>query len=119
LSHVGSPATALAAEGFRTQSNEIDGIPRLGKVGSDADCEACLAVFCDAYDGHDAGPDLLFAVVDETAQILGLNAAEFYGFDVDALQPIADEIGPTTDDLGQTDPAAFAKWDDLRDCCTD
>jgi len=52
--------------------------------------------------------------VDETAQILGLNAAEFYGFDVDALQPIADEIGPTTDDLGQTDPAAFAKWDDLR-----
>ena len=52
--------------------------------------------------------------VDETAQILGLNAAEFYGFDVDALQPIADEIGPTPEDLGQTDPAAFAKWDDLR-----
>ncbi len=52
--------------------------------------------------------------VDETRQILGLNAAEFYGFDVDALQPIADEIGPTTDDLGQTDADAFAKWDDLR-----
>ena len=32
--------------------------------------------------------------VDETRQILGLNTAEFYGFDVDALQPIADEIGP-------------------------
>ena len=43
--------------------------------------------------------------VDETEQILGLNAAEFYGFDVDALQPIADEIGPTAEDLGQTDPA--------------
>ena len=43
--------------------------------------------------------------VDETEQILGLNAAEFYGFDVDALQPIADEIGPTPEDLGQTDAA--------------
>ena len=52
--------------------------------------------------------------VDETAQILGLNAAEFYGFDVDALQPIADEIGPSPEELGQTDTAAFAKWDDLR-----
>ena len=48
------------------------------------------------------------------AQILGLNAAEFYGFDVDALRPIAEEIGPTPDELGQTDPAAFAKWSDLR-----
>ncbi|HEY4332774.1 MAG TPA: amidohydrolase family protein [Ilumatobacteraceae bacterium] len=52
--------------------------------------------------------------VDETRQILGLNAAEFYGFDVDALRPIADEIGPTPDELGQTDASAFAKWDDLR-----
>ena len=52
--------------------------------------------------------------VDETAQILGLNAAEFYGFDVDALRPIAEEIGPTPDELGQTDPAVLAKWDDLR-----
>jgi hypothetical protein len=52
--------------------------------------------------------------VDETAQILGLNAAEFYGFDVDALQPIADEIGPTPEELGQTDTGVFAKWDDLR-----
>ena len=28
--------------------------------------------------------------VDETAAILGANAAEFYGFDVDALRPLAD-----------------------------
>ena len=33
--------------------------------------------------------------VDETAQILGLNQAEFYGFDLDRLRPIADRIGPT------------------------
>jgi hypothetical protein len=52
--------------------------------------------------------------VDETAQILGLNQAEFYGFDVAALQPIADRIGPTTEDLGQTDESVFAKWDGLR-----
>ena len=32
--------------------------------------------------------------IDETEQILGLNQAEFYGFDLDKLQPIADRIGP-------------------------
>src|SRR6202012_3804151 len=44
--------------------------------------------------------------VDETARILGLNQAEFYGFDLDRLQPVADRIGPTPEDLGQTDPSA-------------
>ena len=51
---------------------------------------------------------------DDTAAVLGLNAAEFYGFDVDALRPLADRIGPTPEDLGQTDPSVFSKWDDLR-----
>jgi hypothetical protein len=46
---------------------------------------------------------------DETAAILGLNAAEVYGFDVDALAPLADRIGPSPDDLGQTGDAT-AKW---------
>jgi predicted TIM-barrel fold metal-dependent hydrolase len=32
---------------------------------------------------------------DEIRAMLGLNAAKVYGFDVDALQAIADEIGPT------------------------
>jgi hypothetical protein len=53
--------------------------------------------------------------VDETAQILGLNQAEFYGFDLDALQPVADRIGPTPEDLGQTDPSVFAKWDAYKE----
>jgi predicted TIM-barrel fold metal-dependent hydrolase len=53
--------------------------------------------------------------VDETAQILGLNQAEFYGFDLDALKPVADRIGPTPEDLGQTDPAVFAKWDAFKE----
>ncbi len=52
--------------------------------------------------------------VDETAQILGLNQAAFYGFDVAALQPIADRIGPTPADLGQTDESQAAKWDALK-----
>jgi predicted TIM-barrel fold metal-dependent hydrolase len=51
---------------------------------------------------------------EDTAQVLGLNAAEFYGFDVKALRPLADRIGPTPDDLGQTDPSVFSKWDELR-----
>ena len=45
--------------------------------------------------------------------MLGLDAGEFYGFDVDALRPLADRIGPTPDDLGQTTPEAVTareKW---------
>jgi predicted TIM-barrel fold metal-dependent hydrolase len=52
--------------------------------------------------------------IDETAAILGGNAAEFYGFDVDALRPLADRIGPTPDDLGQHDTDQ-SKWDALRE----
>jgi predicted TIM-barrel fold metal-dependent hydrolase len=52
--------------------------------------------------------------VEEAEQILGLNAAAFYNFDVDRLRPIAERIGPTPEELGQTDPAVLAKWDDLR-----
>ena len=50
---------------------------------------------------------------DETAAMLGTNAAEVYGFDADALQPLVDRIGPTPDELGQTeDPTA--KWADAK-----
>jgi hypothetical protein len=55
--------------------------------------------------------------VEETRQLLGETAAKVYGFDLDALRPVADRIGPTPQDLGQ-DPAqradpgapASAKW---------
>lgn len=43
--------------------------------------------------------------VDDTAQMLGLTAAKVYGFEVDALAPIAARIGPSPDLLGQ-DPAS-------------
>ena len=52
--------------------------------------------------------------IAETEQILGLNQVDFYGFDVDRLRPIADRIGPTAHDLGQTDESAFAKWEPYR-----
>ena len=39
--------------------------------------------------------------IDETRQMLGLSAAEIFGFDLDALAPLADKIGPTPTDLGQ------------------
>jgi predicted TIM-barrel fold metal-dependent hydrolase len=52
--------------------------------------------------------------VDETARILGLNQAEFYGFDLDRLQEVADRVGPTPADLGQTDESVLAKWDRYR-----
>jgi predicted TIM-barrel fold metal-dependent hydrolase len=52
--------------------------------------------------------------IEETELILGLNQVEFYGFDVDRLRPIADRIGPTPGDLGQTDESAVAKWEPYR-----
>jgi hypothetical protein len=55
--------------------------------------------------------------VDDTARMLGLNAAEVYGFDLDSLRPIAARIGPSPDALGQdasklSDPEArrSARW---------
>jgi hypothetical protein len=51
--------------------------------------------------------------VDETARMLGEAAADFYGFDVDGLRPLADRIGPTPEDLGQTTSEAATareKW---------
>jgi hypothetical protein len=38
---------------------------------------------------------------DETTRMLGANAAAVYNFDVAALAPLVDRIGPTAADLGQ------------------
>ena len=54
--------------------------------------------------------------IDETRRMVGLAAAEIYGFDLAALQPHADRIGPTPTELGQAtadDPAGdrlVARW---------
>ena len=55
--------------------------------------------------------------VEDARKLLGLTAAHCYGFDLDALRPIAERIGPTPADLGQdpdlrTDPEAVraARW---------
>ncbi|MHB8467904.1 MAG: amidohydrolase family protein [Acidimicrobiales bacterium] len=55
--------------------------------------------------------------VEDTRQMLGETAARCYGFDLAALSPIAERIGPTPEDLGQdpalrTDPdeVANARW---------
>ena len=37
---------------------------------------------------------------DEVAQLIGLTAAEVYGFDLDVLRPLAAEHGPTFDRIG-------------------
>jgi predicted TIM-barrel fold metal-dependent hydrolase len=50
--------------------------------------------------------------VEETAQMLGANAAACYGFDTDALRPLADRVGPTPAELGQTGED-LGKWTDL------
>lgn len=44
----------------------------------------------------------------EARQILGLNAAELYGVDVEALQPLVDRIGPTPDEVHGDTPAGRA-----------
>ena len=58
--------------------------------------------------------------VAETRQMLGLSAAEIYGFDLDVLRPIAEKIGPTPEDLGQcaNDPTAedlVARWASVKE----
>jgi predicted TIM-barrel fold metal-dependent hydrolase len=50
--------------------------------------------------------------VDETRAILGASAAEMYGFDTEALVPLAARIGPTPEDLGQTGQD-LGRWSDL------
>jgi predicted TIM-barrel fold metal-dependent hydrolase len=57
--------------------------------------------------------------IDETRRMVGLAAAEVFGFDVPSLQPIADKIGPTPTDLGQlgegrTAADLTARWADVK-----
>ena len=59
--------------------------------------------------------------IDETRRMLGLNAAEIFGFDVEALTPLAKRIGPTPADLGQAteeDPEGArldARWAEVKE----
>jgi hypothetical protein len=50
--------------------------------------------------------------VAETRRMLGLAAAEVFGFDTQELAPLARRIGPTPADLGQCEdqPAVEASW---------
>jgi predicted TIM-barrel fold metal-dependent hydrolase len=50
---------------------------------------------------------------EDTRRILGQNAVEFYGFDVERLLPLADRIGPSLADLGQGESVDLSKWDDV------
>ncbi len=61
--------------------------------------------------------DFVDVPVDETRKLLGETAAHCYGFDLDALAPVAERVGLTPEDLGQdpdrrSDPAevAAARW---------
>jgi predicted TIM-barrel fold metal-dependent hydrolase len=51
--------------------------------------------------------------VEDARQLLGATAARVYGFDVKALTPIAERIGPTPADLGQ-DPDLRTDPDEVR-----
>jgi predicted TIM-barrel fold metal-dependent hydrolase len=42
--------------------------------------------------------------VDEAQRILGLNAAQLYGIDVDALAPLVERIGPRYDEVHRDEP---------------
>jgi predicted TIM-barrel fold metal-dependent hydrolase len=51
--------------------------------------------------------------VEDTRRILGLNAAEVYGFDVAKLAPLVEQIAPRPVELGQTPDVDLSKWDEL------
>ena len=59
--------------------------------------------------------------IDETRRMVGLAAAEVYGFDVEALRHHADKVGPTPEDFGQVtadDPTGdrlVARWQPTKD----
>jgi hypothetical protein len=46
--------------------------------------------------------------------MLGLAAAEIYNFDLAALAPLVQRIGPTPEDLGQHDAVSIPKWEAAR-----
>jgi hypothetical protein len=46
--------------------------------------------------------------------MLGLAAAELYDFDLGALTPLAERIGPSPEDLGQDDAVSIPKWEAAR-----
>jgi len=50
--------------------------------------------------------------VSDAELMLGGTAARVYGFDIDALAPVAGRIGPTPADLGQ-DPARTVEPDEV------
>jgi hypothetical protein len=51
--------------------------------------------------------------VEDARKLLGETAARCYGFDLQALRPIAERIGPTPADMGQ-DPARRSDPDAVR-----
>ena len=58
--------------------------------------------------------------IDESRRMLGLAAADTFGFDLDALRSHADKIGPTPTDLGQlgtgrTAADLTARWAPVRE----
>jgi hypothetical protein len=51
--------------------------------------------------------------VEDARKLLGETAAHCYGFDLEALRPLAERIGPTPADLGQ-DPSLRTDPDEVR-----
>ena len=51
--------------------------------------------------------------VEECQQMLGANAAAVYGFDIARLAPLVERIGPTPEDLDQSEQVDLGKWTDL------
>ena len=70
LRHIRPAATTLATQCFGTFFDKIDSVEPLGQVVRNAHHNARLAVFGGGNDDDDTGPDLAFAFVGETAQIL-------------------------------------------------
>ena len=51
--------------------------------------------------------------VEDARKLLGETAARCYDFDLDALRPVADRVGPTPADLGQ-DPSLRTDPEEVR-----
>src|SRR5262249_18490280 len=74
LRHVGLAAATLAPKHCRCFAHQVNGRDACYEIGCDTDHDAGLAILAGGDKCHDAGPELLLALVGEAFQVLDVDA---------------------------------------------
>ena len=86
MRHVGTTAAAFAAQDFRADAHQVDGVEALGEIGRHADDEAGTALLIEPDQRHDAGAELRLAVIDQALEVLRVHAFDDTGHQLDAAR---------------------------------